>query len=638
MAFMNIARNLAYSNPCKQFKLIGKTKLLHKCIRNISITSLFKAKMHMEYENKYAFTILENKGYANSLISKPADNLLSSTQVQDILQTDWSNKSPSEVFKVFPELAMYSAQNNLCLSNTMFDKYIDTLTDNIASATDKELESLFYTINLWPDPPSIRTRNYIEVWAALDDECLNRVKQWSNDQLLNFITFFYMISVIRMSDFCVKTLNKLATKIKQLTPAQVVQTTFFVGVMRKQPFDMYNIEHYLNDNFTSFTVDDLAIMSMGFFKSKTPIRNLNIVYKIINIVMENANTIHEVSLAALLKIIRYSLKITVNDAVYQMLDVLQHQVPRLSVMCNVHLALVGTATLTLHKGCLSTIAEHTITQMSKTRMKDLERLVLSYGTFTLKPDTKECFFTKVMDELRKAEREEEILKHGRSFACCVSYLGLLGIYPIDLMSKALSKDFLTITYGKQIHSYGREILVINNMAEIFCSNAQMNRLDKRETIILAKKYTDFVPSEDYSKQYNVTERMMLDVMKVLKDSRGGNEFVVADHILPHHQRGDIILCNDAQGKPLPVKDSFSNINFGVLRRPPDKNKWIVLVIAGRNAILYGTDIPTGYFHIKVNELRKLGFHAALVRYSILFIKINFISRVRPTQQPTIVSI
>lgn len=61
-----------------------------------------------------------------------------------------------------------------------------------------------------------------------------------------------------------------------------------------------------------------------------------------------------------------------------------------------------------------------------------------------------------------------------------------------------------------------------------------------------------------------------------------------------------------------MKDKFQSIDFGLLRRPPDSNTWIALVIAGRNAIIYDTDIATGFFTSKIRELQSLGYHAALV--------------------------
>lgn len=528
-----LARNLSYS---KYYQTFYRVRIIQKVYRNFRCTPQLSIKMYMEHENTHAYNILESKGYAASIKTLPKRGTTTKDEFDKLLQRDWSKQRPNELFQTFSILGDYCSEHKICVSNKIFDNFIDNLTDNIKQASNEELKNLFYILNKWPEPESARTRNYIEVWVALDDECLNRMKYMSFDEMLSFTALFYMLNVIRKSEFCNKVIQKLASKAKQLTPGQLVQAFFYIGICRRSPFDMHNLEVILEEKLSQFTIEEISIISMGFFKSKTPIRSLDLVNKIIDLVIQHSKSINEVSLAALLKIIRYSIKITFDDHVFKLIDTLQHEIPRLSIMCNVHLALLGTTTLTFHKECLNKMASHLINSLDETRLKDLERLILTYGTFNLKPETKECFFTKVTNELRRPERDIEIFKYGRSFACCVSYLGLLGLYPVDLISKALSPEFLEKTFGKQCHAYTNSILVLHNTAEIFCGGEEMNRLSKKCAIILAKKFTDFVPNEGYKKQYNVTERMMLDIIQTLK-LKLGDQYVVADHILTHHQRG-----------------------------------------------------------------------------------------------------
>lgn len=537
LKFSKILYNVAGIYCKKQLTILSSVNRLEVVNRNFHCNANLCVKMFMEHENNYAYSVMESKGYSIPIsLKKVESTTLTKDQFDMLIKKDWSKASPKESFEGFSMLAEYCAENNIQISNRMFDDFIDCLTDYIKLASDKELESVFFSLAKWPEPESIRTRNFIEVWAALDDECLNRLQKWTFDQQFYFISLFFMLKAIKVSDFTNKCILKFASKAKQLTPGQLVQTYFYIGVQRKQPFDMHNLELHLENIFSEFSIDDLAIMSMGFFKSKTPIRSVVLVEKIADKIIECSKDIHEMSLAALFKIIRYSMKIPKTDIIYKFLDKIQHEVPRLSVMCNVHLALVGTSTLTLHKGCLTKIAESIISNLSTSRLKDLERLVLTYGTFNFKPLTTECLFERIMEELRDPKRELEVLKYGRSYACCIAYLGLLEIYPVDLMSKVLSSEFLLNTYGKQCFTYGREILTIHNTSQIFCKEAKMNRLDDRVATILAKKFTDYVPNDNFKKQYNVSEKLFLDVFNVLREQRG-EQYVVGDHILTHHQRG-----------------------------------------------------------------------------------------------------
>ncbi|CAK1551761.1 unnamed protein product [Leptosia nina] len=381
--------------------------------------------------------------------------------------------------------------------------------------------------------------------------------------------------------------------------------------MRFSPNDMHNLELAVEKCFDKFSIDELAIISMGFFKSKVPVRNFNTISRIIDKILENPSAVHEVSLAALLKVIRLSRKIPIDDKIYDLLEKLQCEVSRLSIMCNVHIALLSCSTLTLHEGCLLKIAEVVLKNITNARIKDFERLVLTFGTFNLLPQTPDNFIEKVIDELRKPYREQEILTHGRSFACCIAHLGLSGYYPLDLIEKTLNKPFLEQTYGKYCLSYGREILSLNNFVKIFHKNANIDLSDK-ESLTLAKRYTDYLPDENYAKQYNVTEKLYMDIKRVIESDRGAN-YVVGHHIVTHHQRGDLIICDDVNNRPVAVQDVFSNIKFGTLcSAPNDNNIWIALIVVGRNGMLYKDNKPSGHFLSKIRELNALGFKAAPV--------------------------
>ncbi|OWR44429.1 hypothetical protein KGM_215972 [Danaus plexippus plexippus] len=558
---------------------------------------------------------MENNGYARK-IDIDEDNLqyVPKEYFSNIMSKNFSTEDPHNIFNIFANLGVYCTENNLCISNEQFDNFIDNLTDNIKFASDDELRSLFFSLTKWPQTNSIRTRNFIEVWAALDDECFKRIHKWSYDEMLSFVSLFYMLNVIKYSDFCTKVLNKIATKCKNLKKSHVVQCLFFTGTIRRSPIDMHFLEVYVENHFTEFSTDELAVLAMGFFKSSTPIRSMTLISKIIDRIIENSKNIHEISLAALLKIIRYSIKIPIDNKLFDMLEHLQHECDRMSIMCNVQLALVGTSSLTLHENCLNQIAKRVIKSISETRIKDLERLVLTYGTFNHIPETEENFFGKVIEELRKPERNEEILKYGRSFSACVAFLGLLQIFPVDLIKRVLSREFLNNTYGGNFYSYGREILTIHDIAKLFIED-EVSVLTDKQVIALAKKYTDYVPCETYQKQYNITERMFLDIKRVLQEDRGGKDYVTGFHVIPHHQRGDLILCNNSEGAPVSVKDVFYGKQFGLLHKAPSPNHWIVLIVAGRNSMIQNSNRASGPFNIKIKELNTLGYYANIVKWN-----------------------
>ncbi|KAG7305378.1 hypothetical protein JYU34_009444 [Plutella xylostella] len=615
--FAKVLRNISYSKNKYRMNVISSSIkcLQYPCSRSIFSNQVLFNKLYIENENGYAYNIMTNKGYANQFALDIASDKVSQAEFDRIMQDNLKNKTPQEIFQMFSKIGAYCSEHNMCISNKMFDNHIDVLTDNIKFASDDELKSLFYALKRWPETPSARSRNYIEVWAALDDECLKRHTEWSTDKILSYLSLFYMLKIIKATDYSQKVLNKLATKAKRLTPAQLVPTFFYVGALRNPPYDMHNLEIQLAQNISLLTVDDLAVTALGFFKSKTPIRSMELISKIIEKIIESSKEIHEISLAALLKLIRFSLRIIANDdPLYRLLGVLEAEVPRLSLMCCVHIALVGTPTLTVHESCLDAIARKLISSIEDARLKDIERLVLTYGLFSYKPKTDICLFEIITDELKNPRKQAQIDKYPRCYGCCVSYLGLLGIYPKDLISKVLDPKFLEKQYGRNPFEYGREILSLHNSVKIYFDNdSDMNCLTDRAAIVMAKRYTDYMPDQEHKKQYNITEKMILDTIRVLREVRGGHQYVLGDHVLTHHQRGDIIICNGKDGKPVSVEDTFPK-SFGLIKRPPTDDTWVVLVIAGRNALLRKSRQATGPLQQKIVELRHIGYKANMIRW------------------------
>lgn len=79
---------------------------------------------------------------------------------------------------------------------------------------------------------------------------------------------------------------------------------FYANTSRKfiPSLPMFDIEHELNLYFDEFTIKELGIIALGFFKTQTPIRNLELIDKIYTAVLSNINNINSIELAAFLKV------------------------------------------------------------------------------------------------------------------------------------------------------------------------------------------------------------------------------------------------------------------------------------------------------------------------------------------------
>lgn len=72
---------------------------------------------------------------------------------------------------------------------------------------------------------------------------------------------------------------------------------------------MYDIEQEIFSCYNDFNIKELCIVSLGFFKTQTPIRNQEIVRNLYNSVIGEISNISSMELAAFLKVTFWKKKI-----------------------------------------------------------------------------------------------------------------------------------------------------------------------------------------------------------------------------------------------------------------------------------------------------------------------------------------
>lgn len=64
----------------------------------------------------------------------------------------------------------------------------------------------------------------------------------------------------------------------------------------------FEFEVAIEKMLDKFSVDEIAIIAMGFFKTQTKVKLETILNRMLELVVENSETIHEITLAAILKV------------------------------------------------------------------------------------------------------------------------------------------------------------------------------------------------------------------------------------------------------------------------------------------------------------------------------------------------
>ena len=116
----------------------------------------------------------------------------------------------------------------------MFDKFVDNLMERCPELSDNELlDMISYLFFLTPT----NSINYTDIWSCLDDICEWRNNSWSIDRILLTMDYWYQLHLLRLSDYSYTAVRYLSRKPQLLTYTQLIQTLFYMNILRKA----YNI-------------------------------------------------------------------------------------------------------------------------------------------------------------------------------------------------------------------------------------------------------------------------------------------------------------------------------------------------------------------------------------------------------------
>lgn len=433
----NLLANLLTSQVHGQFKTV--------------VTNSSKSKELTE--NAYAHSVLEsNPVYTATLAPKGCyveTEGMSDDEFQNMTMKDWNSESAESVFVGFKNFLHFSSKKQHSVNEETFDGVIKALTQKCSQLNDNDLIGILACLREWPPAEKPHSKNYVELWNVVDKQCVLRMEKWDRNKLLFVADHWYLLNLGKISEFMWHCTVRLSRRPEKLTSSQLVQCMFYINVRRKFPphISVYDFEYSLQNCLDQLTLDDLGILAMGFFKSKKPIRSQTLLTELMRRIIHSVDTIHEITLAALLKVIRYSLEPTHADVLFVLMDKLVPNINRVSQLCCTHIALLGTNIHLYHEGTMNEIVQRFINEIESSRLKDLERLAFALSLYNYEHKMEPSIYKLIAKELCGSERAQEIQQHPRCLPCCLHYLSLQKIYLNEEISKVLDESFIRTVYG-----------------------------------------------------------------------------------------------------------------------------------------------------------------------------------------------
>lgn len=294
-----------FFNICtKLHKLPIESCFIHKIIKNrqFQTSASVREKVFINYENIFAHSILERN--EKCCVLRGEQNIENDQKCVDIdFNRNWSSLTTDDILEHLRMIGSYCKNNGVMLSDERFDKFVDICTERCFHFTDDQLIKSLQILIHYPQTRTPKSRNFVELWSALDEACVERIGQWDFDKILYLCDHWHMLNLGRLNLFNMKGSLKIGRKLRKLPSHQLVQIMFYVNIKRSPLVEMFEFETNLMKSIDELSLNEIAIMCMGFFKTQTKLKTPDLVANIFKRLIGEIDTVEDIPFVCIIKVI-----------------------------------------------------------------------------------------------------------------------------------------------------------------------------------------------------------------------------------------------------------------------------------------------------------------------------------------------
>nr|CAI5843552.1 unnamed protein product [Callosobruchus analis] len=286
-----------HSNVSYRFFLISSRYLNSQA--TLRTTSINQNRLYPFNENAFAYNII-----SKDLLPKieiPPTGVGTLKEFECILNKNYRKATASEIVKAFKGVKKYCIDNGITIEDLRFDKMVDGLMDHCEKLTYVELVELLEYLSELPLACGHDAHNFHDIWSCLDDICCWQMVEWSVDQSFTIANLWYKLNLARLCDYIFLLLERLSKKADKLNKHQLTNIMFYFNVCRKRSVD-FEYEFALSKKVNEMNIDELAVVAMGYFKTKTKIKIPAIMEAMVGSVCESTKSIDDIPLSAVMKV------------------------------------------------------------------------------------------------------------------------------------------------------------------------------------------------------------------------------------------------------------------------------------------------------------------------------------------------
>ncbi|XP_003402672.1 FAST kinase domain-containing protein 5, mitochondrial [Bombus terrestris] len=610
--------------PCQRYKAIAVNK---NCQND-----LIKENIYIP-EHKVMHLILEDSiHYDKTIFPRIKSNaVVTSEDIECLYNVDWSYESPENTLNAVKKLA-YSYLSGTCLERSLYDGILEACIKHLPVMQDKQIKTLMQRLITLHDIITVSPL-YKRLMKELNAKCIKQFYSSNTEQMLLIIDAIYQLDNTNL-DFIWRALRKLLSKPHKLSGKQLVQVFFVLPLIDSRSFiNMFEIECRLQECLHELVADEIGIIARGFFLNKRTIKNKALMPIIMDKVKIHATTVNSASLAAIMKIIRYSDCVHCIKDFKELLKSLHAEIPRLPLKCLIHITHAFASLRVYDEFLTNAIIQRIENEMETARVKDIERVIYGICTVTPITDYYRNVCQKLLNEIiltYKTTRANEINSFPISLVRILTFLTIKNIYVPELIQYVFDPKFMTKTYKNNLKFLTNEWLILHCSIKIELPYYKGPLLTDNMYEYLIQKYHTH-DDDTYRKDLNV--KLKIEIVHICEQKLGIDVHV--DYILPHYSTRDIVIGIDACNNPIEIESILSTMPTNTIKSVNNDElkriKWKVIIPLPILTEVSGHNGYIGYIQRKCRQLELIGYTPIIVSEN-RWIALNEESKVKHLKQ------
>ncbi|XP_073697011.1 FAST kinase domain-containing protein 5, mitochondrial [Garra rufa] len=337
--------------------------------------------------------------------------------------------------------------------------------------------------------------------------------------------------------------DNISHKFNQMGVPELVQLLYIIGEGRRCPDTLVQpLESLLMRHLYQLKPEELGAVCLGLFKSQRSLSE-RATRRLMDRALYVVEDMSDFSIVNVMKLMRFSYldHLPWLDA---MGSEVPRRAPRMEVQGLMHVVLACSALHYRDDRILLAVAKQLPNVVNQCRSKDAAKLLWAFGTLGVLPEQSPQLYPCLTTILR--ERQAEFQPYPQHLLTGLLGLAFAGLLPEDLLSLALSEEFVNRACNSQELELKKDLFTLDGTVGLELPESTVPRLSLAIREEVTKLLWDFAQSDICQKPE------VLEAEDVLRNLLGGEMFVRKHMILPHLRSIDLEVHLDQNDQPVSV--------------------------------------------------------------------------------------